>query len=260
MLLAIDIGNTRTTFALMRGTSVIAEEHASSPRLNFRKAREIIRTISVAVPGETISSTGIASVVPTLTDLVRNAADEIVRKPSQLVTSQSARFETSYTAPDTIGADRICNAVAAFHHAKGAAIVIDCGTAITLDCIGPSGEFLGGAILPGYRTAAQSLNTTTAQLPEVILNAPALAMGQSTDQCLRSGIVLGTTYAIEGLIGRMMFESFDNIFPELIVTGGHADVFLKTSSLRANKLPDLVLTGIALIFKEERILIETSEK
>lgn len=250
MLLAVDIGNTRTTFAVMRGTAVLAEEHALSPRLNFRKAREIVRTISVAVPGEIVSATGIASVVPTLTDLVRNAADEIVGKPSQLVTPESARLSTSYSAPDTIGADRICNAVAAYHHTKGPAIVIDCGTAVTLDCIGPSGEFLGGAILPGYRTAARSLNTTTAQLPEVILNAPDFAMGRSTDQCLRSGIVLGTTYAIEGLISRMMLESYGNVFPELIVTGGHADVFLETSSLRANKFPDLVLTGIALIFNE----------
>lgn len=247
MILAIDIGNTRTTYALMREMTVVAQDHTPSGRTTFRRALDVIRKLCNTVARDEITAVGIASVVPLLTDLCRNASAEITGRTPIVVSHQSAGLKTGYLAPETIGADRLCNAIAAYHAVSGAAIVIDCGTAVTLDCIASDGAFLGGAILPGYRSASRALSNITAQLPEIELLAPTAAVGTSTDECLRSGIVFGTTAAIEGLLGRMIFETYGDSFPALIATGGHAELFATTTSLTVQVMPDLVLQGVALV-------------
>lgn len=246
MILGIDIGNTRTTFALVRDLSIVDEEHIPSGRVTFRRAHEALRKLRDRAPDSTLDGAGIASVVPHLTELVRNAVVEVTGVQPVVVTPLTAGIPTSYATPDAIGADRLCNAIAAFEAVHGGAIVIDCGTAVTLDCIDAQGAFLGGAILPGYRSASRALSSITAQLPDIILTAPERGIGTSTDECLRSGIVLGTTYAIEGLLGRIISESFSDEFPALIVTGGHAELFASTTALTVKIMPDLVQQGIAL--------------
>jgi type III pantothenate kinase len=247
MTLCIDIGNTRTTFAVMHNGAVIAHAHESSRHLAFKKAQQAIHALVAGASSDTVSAAGIASVVPFLTTLVINAVKEETQCDPHIINAATAGMRTSYADSASIGADRLCNAAAAFALAQGPVIVIDCGTAITIDCVSASGEFIGGAILAGYRTAMRALTANTAQLPEIPFERPEKALGDSTERCLQSGVLLGTTYAIEGLIRKIVDEAYTISSPTLIVTGGHHDLFSATTSMEVRPVPDLVLMGIELL-------------
>jgi type III pantothenate kinase len=247
MILVVDIGNTRTTIALMNSGVVAAMDGAPSPRLAFRKALHLVRTLVGQVPGVSITGAAIASVVPTNTTLVANAIMEACSLEPIVVSCATAALNARYDDPESIGADRVCNAIAAHHLTGGAAIVIDCGTAATIDCVDSNGTFIGGAILPGYRTAINALHQGTALLPDIPLIPPPAALGTSTTENIQSGIILGTTLAIEGLVRRIMMESYAGEAVPIIVTGGHAGIFHSLSALEVRIEPNLVLMGAAII-------------
>ncbi|HZV11679.1 MAG TPA: type III pantothenate kinase [Candidatus Kapabacteria bacterium] len=247
MTLCIDIGNTRTTFALVHNGAVIAHAHESSRHSAFKKVQHVVHMLIAGASPGAVSAAGIASVFPYLTALVTNVVKEEMKREPHIISAATAGMKTSYANPAAIGADRLCNAAAAFALAKGPAIVIDCGTAITIDCVSASGEFIGGAILAGYRTAAHALAGNTAQLPDIPFERPEKALGDSTEHCLQSGVILGTTFAIEGLVRKIVDEAYTISSPALIVTGGHHDIFSATTSMEVQPIPDLVLMGIEIL-------------
>ncbi len=247
MILVADIGNSRTTIALVEGRTTAASVGSPTARLNFRRTIALIRDLAGGARDGGIAGAAIASVVPTHTTLMANAIQEACGVEAVVVSAGTAGIKTTYDDPAAIGADRLCNAVAAHALTGAGAIVIDCGTAVTIDCVDAAGTFLGGAILPGFRTAVRALHDGTAQLPEIPLEPPATAMGTSTVTNLQSGIVLGTTYAIDGIVRRIMEESFANANVPVIVTGGHAAVYRTVTSLETLHEPDLVLIGAAMI-------------
>jgi len=255
MTLCVDIGNTRTTFAIVENGIVIASAHESSRHIAFKKAQQAVHRLCDNENAGEISTAGIASVVPYLTTLVANAIKDATGCEPFLVTAASSGIETAYDHSESLGADRLCNAAAAFRMASGSAIVIDCGTAATIDCISASGKFLGGAIMSGYRTTARALAGITAQLPEIPFVVPSNALGTSTDLCMQSGIFLGTTYAIEGIVRKIIAEAYQSASPILIVTGGHYDVFCGITSLDVHPAPDLVLQGIEILTERSRAAV-----
>jgi type III pantothenate kinase len=252
MTLCIDIGNTRTTFAVMHNGAVIAHAHESSRHLAFKKAQQAIHSLVAGAHAGEITAAGIASVVPFLNTLVANAVKEEIKCEPHIITAVTGELKTTYADSASIGADRLCNAAAAFALVQGPAIVIDCGTAVTIDCVSASGGFIGGAILAGYRTAMRALTSNTAQLPEIPFERPEKALGDSTERCLQSGVLLGTTYAIEGLVRKIVDEAYTISSPVLIVTGGHHDLFSATTSMEVRPVPDLVLMGIELLTAKAR--------
>ncbi|HET7152785.1 MAG TPA: type III pantothenate kinase [Candidatus Kapabacteria bacterium] len=252
MTLCIDIGNTRTTFALMQHGAVIAHASESSRHLAFKKAQQAVRALVAGASPGSVTAAGIASVVPFLTTLVVNAVKEEAACDPIIITAETVKMNASYDEPATIGADRLCNAAAAYALANGPAIVIDCGTAATIDCVSASGEFIGGAILGGYRTAMRTLASNTALLPEIPFEKPAKALGDSTVHCMQSGVILGTTFAIEGIVRKIIDEAYTIVSPALFVTGGHHDIFSATTSLEVQPVPDLVLMGIELLTAKAR--------
>src|SRR4029077_16935457 len=101
-----------------------------------------------------------------------------------------------------VGADRICNAVAAFEDHGGPGIVIDLGTATTFDIVSSDGEYLGGAISPGLAVAANALVQQTAQFRRVEFTVPPRLIGKSTAEAIQSGVVTGYACLIEGMVER----------------------------------------------------------
>lgn len=149
--------------------------------------------------------------------------------------------------PERVGLDRLAAAVGVnqLRPAGEAAIVIDAGTAITVDAVGPDGVFLGGLILPGPRIAAKSLASHTAQLPDVLFDPddlPAL-IGKNTVDAIRGGIYWGLLGAIELLIDRVRTKLAAPT--QVFVTGGAVESWSKQLSFPIHYVPDLVLLGIA---------------
>jgi type III pantothenate kinase len=147
--------------------------------------------------------------------------------------------------PETItGIDRLLNAAAAYDAAKQACIIIDAGTAVTVDFVDGEGTFHGGAIAPGATLQLKSLHEHTADLPDIEFRAPtARTFGRSTAQAMLNGVFHG----IRGMVWRLVehYAERYGAYPMVIATGGDAEVLFGTDELIDRIVPDLTLLGIA---------------
>lgn len=151
-------------------------------------------------------------------------------------------LEVRCARPGSVGADRLANAVAAWARHPRGALVLDLGTAFTIDVVGPDGAFLGGAIGPGARTALEALQRATDQLPRVDPALPGRAVGRDTEEAIRSGVVLGLAGALEALVARIRRElPFE---PAVLATGGDARLLQSELPSVEEVVPDLTLEGV----------------
>jgi type III pantothenate kinase len=151
----------------------------------------------------------------------------------------------------TLGEDRALCCAYALLKCPPPLVVIDCGTATTVNTVGAGGIFLGGAILTGLQTGLDALNQHTAQLPRVTAvdeaNTPLL--GTNTIDGLRAGAVIGTACALEGFIARI--KSHLNTEPTVFVTGGHAPAILPHCNFTYQHEPDLLLNAMLAFFPKQ---------
>ncbi len=152
--------------------------------------------------------------------------------------------------PETLtGVDRLLNAAAAYDRLQQACVIIDAGSAITIDFVDGEGTFHGGAIAPGATTQLQALHDHAAGLPELSFTAPddAEPFGRSTSQAMLKGVFHG----IRGMTQRLIeqYAEFYTAFPQIIATGGDAQVLFETEELVENIVPELTLLGIAVAAK-----------
>ncbi|MBM4166214.1 MAG: type III pantothenate kinase [Ignavibacteria bacterium] len=248
MLLAIDIGNTHTVLGIFQNKKLIAHWRVSSPVL--RTEDEIFLLVKnlcehSKINTKKIDSVGIASVVPNLTDVYERMAKKYFHKEPLLI-SASLHFgiKIHYDDPNAVGADRLCNALAAFTKYKTACIVIDFGTATTYDVIAKNGDYLGGVITAGLETIASELHRRAAKLPKVELHFPETAIGRNTVTSMQAGIMFGAVDALEGMIRRLKIEIGN---AKVIATGGLASIVSSQTNVIDVIEPWLVLEGIRLI-------------
>lgn len=193
-----------------------------------------------------------ASVYPDLNPLL----DEIIERE----TGQSVQWvgreidlpiEVRTQNPSRTGIDRILNVAAAYEQMGKACVVVDAGTAVTVDCCNDQGEFLGGAIAPGLEMMLDALHEKTAGLPRVSFAVPGDGFGDSTEAAVSRGVY----YAIRGLVKEAV-ESYAVQFgswPEIIATGGDAQKLFEGWELIHAIAPDLGLYGIALAYTDYHI-------
>jgi type III pantothenate kinase len=155
-----------------------------------------------------------------------------------------------YRTPETLGADRLCAATAAFARYGGPVIVVDMGTATTVDCVTRTGEYLGGAISPGIETSARALHARAAQLPMIDLVLPEQIVGRDTRSSLQTGVILGAIAAMEGLVEK--FRHSAGRGATVVATGGFAPLVATQSRVLDIINPHLVLEGAALIWMKHR--------
>lgn len=142
-----------------------------------------------------------------------------------------------------IGEDRLLNAAAAYDVLKQACVVIDAGTATTVDLVDGAGTFHGGAILPGVQLMLDSLASRTAQLPETTFERPEEAVGHNTIHAMQSGVFHGTRGAVRELVEQ--FAEQIGAFPMVVATGGDANTLLRDNELIDRIVPNLTLMGLA---------------
>jgi type III pantothenate kinase len=229
MILVFDVGNTETTIGLYDGETLRGHWRVTSDV--GRTPDEIallIRALLAAgdIDRSAIHRVAIGSVVPGLTGPLSEACEQAVRAKPLIIDARSPLpIRLDVEEPLTVGADRIINTLAASRLYKRDTIVVDLGTATTYDCITADGVFLGGVIAPGVRTSAETLFRRTSKLPATEIVPPARVIGRRTEECIRSGVVLGSAEAIDGLVRRIKAEWPGGATPFVVATGGLASTF-----------------------------------
>jgi type III pantothenate kinase len=255
MLLAVEVGNTNTTFGLFPA----AGELTTAYRLSTGRERMpdewfAMLAALLASDGHKLAEVDgviISSVVPSVTTwLVEMTHNRLSIDPVIVSGDLDVGLDLDVDEPRQLGADRIVDCVAAFDRYGGPAIIVDLGTATTFDVIGPDGSYKGGAIAAGVATSLKALAGNAAQLFNVELHMPERVIGCNTADQLRSGIVAGHLAMLEGMIGRTRAELGTDA--QVIVTGGLAPLFANRSSLFDHFDPDLTLHGLRLIYGRVR--------
>jgi type III pantothenate kinase len=237
----IDIGNTKTAFALLEGDELTTRYTLSTPDLEG-VLLDFVHAESHAL---------ISSVVPSATDTLQ-AILERRGMTSRVVTSADVPMKNEYFEIEKLGTDRILAAYAAYEeYAKEQSknlIVVNLGTATTFECVTKEGAYLGGAITLGIGNTIDAVHAMTAQLPKVPLDVPKSAIGRTTMESLQSGIMNTQLLGIREFTQKLAVEAFQTDEPHVIATGGLAQ-------FASSHLPelfdhvdlDLVLKGLARI-------------
>jgi type III pantothenate kinase len=258
VLLAIDIGNSNVTVGSFRNGSLVAvrrtatERHATADELELRLT-DLLR-LDDAVLAD-VSAIALASVVPALTEVIATVAERRER-PLLVASAGTVPIPIRVDRPGEVGADRLVNALAAGRLHGAPAVVIDCGTATTFDCVAADGAFVGGAIAPGLVLGLEALASRTAKLPRVELRAPDRAIGRDTPSAIQSGTILGYQALVTGLLARIRRELGDaaGVAPaevRTILTGGLAAAAWATGLDGIDAIdPDLTLKGLAILHAE----------
>ena len=209
MLLAVDIGNTNIVAAVFDDEEIVKEWRIFSDiRRTGDEYFSILRSLlkDAGILSVEISSSVLSSVVPPLIGPFISAIQQLTKK-KPLLLSPAIYDKLPIKIPDTaihsMGTDLVCNAVEAWERFKGAAIVVDFGTALTFTTIDDKANVHGCAIAPGIGTSMRALSTNTAQLPSIPLEAPPNSLGKNTVHAMQSGIILGTLGMVEYMVNRM---------------------------------------------------------
>jgi type III pantothenate kinase len=249
MILAIDIGNTHTVIGIFNGNKLLGDWRVTSfvTRTEDETGMLIKQFCADAgVPLKKITSIGISSVVPNLTDVCeRMARKYFMIEPIIISADLDLGITVKYDDPRSVGADRLCNAVAGFAKYKGPVVIVDFGTATTFDVVSKNGEYLGGVITAGVETTATELHRRAARLPKVDLKFPDKVIGTNTVESMQAGILYGALDSMETMIRRISKELDD--YPTVVATGGFSEMMKQQSKVINKYDPTLVLDGIKLI-------------
>lgn len=250
MLLALDVGNTNVTIGVFDGDRLIHNWRLRT--VHEQTADEwgvLLRNLfSIGGPdGARIDGIIVSSVVPILDASLAAMAQRYFNVEAMFVTPESnTGVKVLYENPREVGADRVVNAVAAFHKYGGPCVVVDLGTAITFDAVSADGAYLGGVICPGIGISIGALFSKTARLPMVDFREPEKLIGTNTVGSIQSGIYYGTVGMIDGILARLI----DALGPatKTVATGGQAGLITRGSRYLKTLDEDLTLEGLRLIW------------
>lgn len=258
MLLAIDIGNSNLTLGLFRSGALLGTRRArTDPRATADEVELLLGGL-VALEGLALADVdgfALASVVPSLTATVEAVAE---RRGQGLVIASSGSIPIAVRVdrPDEVGADRLVNVLAAARLYGTPAVVMDLGTATTLECAASDGAYVGGAIAPGLELGMEALAAHTAKLPRIELRTPDRAIGRNTVAAMQAGTVLGYQALASGLLGRVRDElaEADGIVASdvrTILTGGLSAAPWARGIRGVETIdPELTLKGLAILHAE----------
>lgn len=242
-LLAVSVGNTRTRFGIFKDAEL---DHAAAALNDDPEAlSEAIANAPLSNPGAPVVIASVnepvsEALVDRLTPRIKARGGDIYQFGRDL----TIPVQNSLTDDSTVGQDRLLNALGAYSRAKQACIIIDAGTAVTVDFVDGQGTFQGGAIAPGLNMMLSSLHEHTAALPRVKFEprADENPFGKDT----RTAMLLGVESAVKGMV-RVLSEryaEFYGAYPRIIATGGDARTLFEGDDLVEHIVPDLTLMGI----------------
>ena len=254
MILVVDVGNTQTVIGLVEDGALAGHWRVSTDAtLTADEVRVKIGGL-LALDGQgwpDVERVVVSSVVPSLTSAYAELALRATGIPPLVVgPGIKTGLPITYDNPHEIGADRIVNAVAAVAAFGSPVIVVDFGTATTLDVVDASGAYIGGAIAPGVETGAEALFRRAARLSAVDLEVPERVIGRTTRESVQVGLLLGAAAMVDGLVRRTWAELGSEC--TVVGTGGLAGLVAPLSETIGSVEPDLTLTGLLLIWERNR--------
>lgn len=250
MNLCLDVGNSHICGGLFEGDALrfrfrwITQRGASSDELGVF-FRQVVRE-NGRDPAE-VTAIGFCSVVPDINHSLGNACRRYFEvEPFELKTGVRTGLKIRYKNPAEVGADRIAGAVGAVaRYPDRDVIIVDLGTATTIEAVSAGREYLGGAIVPGVSVSMRALEQNTARLPKVEIVRPDRTCGRSTVESIQSGLFWGHVGMVREIRDRLVRECFDGRNPAVVGTGGFAGL-LDQAGLFDAVHPDLALEGVRL--------------
>ena len=234
--LLIDVGNGRTKFGLASRDAILERREHPTRELSPDNVRQV-------TSGWQFDHAVLCSVVPKAVPAFRAVFAE---KLVELRHDTPMGIGIRYPRPETIGTDRLANAVALAHMHGAPGIVIDFGTAVTFDILSPDKCYIGGVIAPGLRLMTDYLHERTALLPRVDLREPASAIGQSTEAAILAGAAIGYRGMVKGILAALKKE-LGGAEAHVVATGGDAEWIISGIGERISVDPDLTLHGLRLV-------------
>lgn len=255
MLLAIDAGNTNTVFAVCRNDAPprVWRIQAVAARTADEYASWLLPLLhEEGLAFKDITDVVIGSVVPSANLNFRKFCETYLKRTPLFVGDVGTSHGLTITIPnpESLGADRVVNVLAATTLHPKPMIIIDFGTATKLEVIDAKGAYIGGIIAPGINQSADALHMATAKLPKIDIMKPKAVTGIDTISAMRSGIFWGYVSMIEGLIKRLADEN--KFKPFILVTGGLAPLF--EGSIDGVDVSDDMLTikGLQMYFQRNK--------
>jgi len=254
MLLCIDVGNTQMVIGLFDGPELA--DHWRIATVAERTSDELALMMQQFLGfhgfafDEHVTGVAIASGVPRVTAALREMTERYFGYPP-MVLEPGIRtgMPILYDNPKEVGADRIANAVAAYDQFGGPSIVVDFGTANTIEAISAKGEYLGGAIFPGIEISMDALFGRAAALRRVELVPPRHVIGKSTVESIQSGAVYGFSGQVDALVDLFQAELGECT---VIATGGLAQNIIPFSRTIQHHEPWLTIQGLRIVFERNQ--------
>ncbi len=253
-IIAIDIGNTTITVAFfLNDTAKSIESVSGNAPAKLKKllasAWEQVPLVKGAKVQKKNAVIVVSSVKPAWTELVADICKKEFDEKIKIIGKDvPLPIETAVDDNMEVGTDRLVSAAAAFAVVEDAVAVADFGTAVTIDLVDEGGVFLGGCILPGFELSAKALAGSTAQLPEVEVTSPSDPIGANTRQAINCGLYYSAVGALETAVRRYAEQL--GKWPQVIVTGGAADVIKDDCEFVDSWVPNLAVKGVVLAYKK----------
>jgi type III pantothenate kinase len=249
-IIAVDIGNTSVSLGVMNGVAVkcVYRLASKNPPARFKQdIRRILAQIRKEYP--LYEKVVICSVVPSVLKQLEYFIKQYFSQAAFVIGRDiQVPIKNQYRSPQQVGQDRLVAAYAAQSLYGSPTIVIDLGTAITLEVVSHKGEYKGGVILPGIEISAEALFQKTALLPHIdVIQGPRNLIGKDTEESILSGIFFGYGTMCRGLIDLLAKKVKGT--PCVVMTGGYALVmkrFIKGREMTVE--PHLVLKGIQMVY------------
>jgi type III pantothenate kinase len=254
LLLAIDVGNTNTVFALYRERHALGQWRISTIRERTADEYAAALTQLMALKGYSQGDVGaavISSVVPQALTPLKSMCHEFFSCTPRVVGDDlGVTIPVVVDNPREVGADRLVNAVAAHTRYHGPLIVVDFGTATTFDVIDEEGRYCGGVIATGINLSLEALHRAAAKLPRVAVERPDRVIGTSTVSAMQSGVFWGYVSMIEGIVARIRTEFGAEM--KVIATGGLAGLFAGATDIIEHVDRDLTMAGLVELYYADR--------
>ena len=254
MLLAIDIGNTNIVIGCIRDDEILFKARIATDRTRTsdQYGVEIMNMLEAfGVHRSDISDCIISSVVPPVFNSVRTGVIKVIGKQPMVVgPGLKTGLNIHVEVPSQVGSDRIVIAVAALAEYKPPLILMDLGTATTIEVVEQGNTYIGGVIFPGVKISLDALTSRAAQLPGISLDKPKQVIGKNTVDCMRSGMMYGTAAMLDGIVERIEEELGHST--TLVATGGMAQFVTPLCKREIILEKDLLLKGLNIIYKKNK--------